>query len=503
MTDEELNSVPSWQAIIIDFLEEKYEADFSKYLKDSLKTLGEAYDKQGFLVNEELAFIFDTRRNKKAAEQNETDFIQEQLTKLQGFNERPTDLNFDELNSEINNKQQELKKKYSPAVWLTWAADNAKNVSFATHVPKLTHSAIDSPAFLDSSKITKATQLTTSSLNNVAIDGAVSGNQFAPIYQLLELELNGQKLASQFSNLETSLLAQFSESNEQLQNWNLGFSAALSDGRPKAHFLLKQVYFPLDKTSLEGNNYHLLCNLVSSSKAQALFEFTRCNSDESFKLRAKNKFSNETYFNFPNRASISITASNHGNASQLNGKRGGRLGLYSCQPPVWHSQIKPPIYTTNFFYELSKNYEVQEIIQYLADFLTRFESLQLSIKEPKRMRWLEEWLESLADEVLVYVKTIQALPAGWSATENIKLKTEHQLLLDCYRDDEEFVALQAENNWQPVISLDFAAWLNNRLRKADKKFTPTDSHTKLWSKLFTESFREELDIKNLTVGVKQ
>src|SRR5690554_5686235 len=152
MTDEELNSVPSWQAIIAGFLEEKYEADFSKYLKDSLKTLGEAYDKQGFLVNEELAFIFDTRRNKKAAEQNETVFIQEQLTKLQGFNERPTDLNFDELDSEINNKQQELKNKYSPAVWLTWAADNAKNVSFATHVPKLTHSAIDSHSFIDTSK---------------------------------------------------------------------------------------------------------------------------------------------------------------------------------------------------------------------------------------------------------------------------------------------------------------------------------------------------------------
>lgn len=503
MTDEELNSAPSWQTIIVDFLEEKYEADLSKYLKDSLKTLSETYDKQGLLVNEELAFIFDTRRNRKAAEQKEADFIQEQLTKLQGFNERPTDLNFDELSNEINDKHQELKNKYSPAVWLTWAADNAKNVSFATHVPKLTHSAIDSPALFETSKNVKATQLTTSSLNNAAIDGAVRGNQYAPIYQLLELELNGKKLASQFSNPEISLLADFAENNEQLQNWNLGFSAALSDGILRAHFLLKQVYFPLNKKSIENNNYHLLCNLVSSSKAQALFEFTRRNSDESFKLRGAKKYSDETYFNFPNRASISITASNHGNASQLNGKRGGRLGLYSCQPPVWHSQVKPPVYTTSFFYELSRNYEVQETIQYLADFLTRFESLQLSIKDPKRMRWVEEWLENLADEVLVYVKTIQALPAGWSATEGIKLKAEHQLLLDCYRNDEEFVALKITGTWQSVISQDFAAWLNNRLRKADKKFTPTDSHTKLWSKLFSESFREELDINSLTAGAEQ
>lgn len=503
MTDEELKSVPSWQAIIVGFLEEKYEADFSKYLKDLLKKLSEDYEKQGFLVNEELAFIFDTRRNRKAAEQKETDFIQEQLTKLQGFNEQPADLSFDELNSEINNKQQEFKNKYSPAVWLTWAADNAKNVSFATHVPKLTHSAVDSPAFFETSKNIKTTLLTTSSLNNAAIDGAVRGNQYAPIYQLLELELNGKKLASQFSNPEPSLLAKFAENNEQLESWNLGFAAALSDGTPRAHFLLKQVYFPLDKTSTESHNYHLLCNLVSSSKAQALFEFVRRNSDECFKLRNNNKFSDENYFNFPNRASIFITASNHGNASQLNGKRGGRLGLYSCQPPVWHSQVKPPIYRTNFFYELSRNYEVQETIQYLADFLTRFENLQLSIKNPKRMRWVEEWLENLVDEVLVYVKTIQALPAGWSATEEIKLKIEHQLLLDCYRHDEEFSALKFANTWQTVIAQDFAAWLNSRLRKTDKKFTPTDSHYKLWSKLFTDNFREELDIKNLTKGAEQ
>lgn len=503
MTDEELKSVPSWQAIIVSFLEEKYEADFSKYLKDSLKTLSESYEKHGFLENENLAFIFDTRRNRKAEEQKETDFIQEQITKLQSFNEQPADLNFDEISDEINNKKQEFKNKYNPTAWLTWAADNAKNISFATHVPKLTHSSIDSPAFFETSKKTKTTQLTTSSLNNLAIDGAVRGNQYAPIYQLLELELNGKKLASQFSNQKTSLLAKFAENNEQLESWNLGFAAALSDGKPRAHFLLKQVYFPLHKASTESHNYHLLCNLVSSSKAQALFEFVRRNSDECFKLRGNNKFSSENYFNFPNRASISITASNHGNASQLNGKRGGRLGLYSCQPPVWHSQVKPPIYKTNFFYELSRNYEVRETIQYLADFLTRFENLQLSIKEPKRMRWVEEWLENLVDEVLVYVKTIQALPAGWSATEGVKLKVEHQFLLDCYRDDEEFSALKFSSTWQTVIAQDFAAWLNSQLRKTNEKFTPTEPHYKLWSKLFTDNFREELDIKNLTKGAEQ
>ena len=150
------------------------------------------------------------------------------------------------------------------------------------------------------------------------------------------------------------------------------------------------------------------------------------------------------------------------------------------------------------FVELSRNYEVKESIQFLSDFLTRFENLNLSIKDPKRMRWVEEWVENLADEVLVYVKSIQALSAGWSATEGVKLKLEHQILLDCYRQDEDFLAMKSSSAWQSVIIQDFAAWLNNRLTKADEQFTPQDTHTKLWMKIFKSNFREEFDTKELT-----
>ena len=486
--EQSLSSAPTWQEKITNFLVDKYEADFAKYLKDVLKNIGRAYQAENFFGSEELAFIFDTRKNKKFAEQKETEFILQQIARLQDFGDQPSQLDFESLTSDINAQKQALLDKYSPEIWLTWAAENAKNVSFATHVSKLTHSAIDSPSFFDSSTIQKNAYLSTNSLENIAIDGAVRGNQYAPIYQFLELELNNKKLATEFKNPETNLLEIFAPSTEQKLIWNQGFAAALNTGKLAAHFLLKQVYFPIS-----NSNYHLLCNQVSSSKAQALFEFSRRNSNDTFKLKNNNKYSKETYFNFPNRASISITASNHGNASQLNGKRGGRLGLFSCQPPVWHSQLKPPIYKNNFFFELSRNYEVRENIQFLADFLVRFEFLQLSIKDPKRMRWIEKWIENLADEVLVYVKSIQALPAGWSATEGIKLKLAHQILLDCYRTDEEFLAMQGSNNWQVVIIQDFSAWLNNSLRKVEKTFTPTDAHSRLWAKLFENNFREVLD----------
>ena len=50
-------------------------------------------------------------------------------------------------------------------------------------------------------------------------------------------------------------------------------------------------------------------------------------------------------------------------------------------------------------------------------------------------------------------------------------------------------------DWQTVIIQDFATWLNNRLTKANEKFTPQDAHTKLWMKIFKANFREEFDAK--------
>lgn len=489
-------SSPGWIGVITNFFADKYEADFTKYLKTLFKGLGSIYEKEGLFTNKDLAFIFDTRKNKKTDEQKETAFILEQIALLRAFNEKPTSINFEDLNIDINTKQQELVNKYAPETWINWAAENAKNVTFATHVTKLTHSVIDSPSFFNDCGATKKGYLSTSSLNNIVIDGAVKGMQYSPIYQFLELEFDNKKLVSEFSKLDTDVLNSFAKNYEQMLAWNHGFSAATSEGKPSAHFLLKQTYFPTSKDS-PSSHYNLLCNVVSSSKAQALYEFSRRNSKDAFKVKNSNKYSDETYFNFPNRASISITASNHGNASQLNNKRGGRLGLFSCQPPVWHSQLKEPIYKTNFFYELSRSYEIKENIQYLSDFLIRFEDLNLSIKDPKRMRWIEDWVENIADEVLVYVKSIQALPAGWSAIEGIKLKLEHQILLDYYRQDEDFLLMKNSSAWQSVIIQDFAAWLNNRLTKAEEKFTPQDAHTKLWMRIFKSNFREELYTKGL------
>ncbi len=50
--------------LLLIFFSDKYEADFAKS-KRFIKELGSCYDKEGFFTNEDLAFVFDTRKNRK------------------------------------------------------------------------------------------------------------------------------------------------------------------------------------------------------------------------------------------------------------------------------------------------------------------------------------------------------------------------------------------------------------------------------------------------------
>ena len=129
----------------------------------------------------------------------------------------------------------------------------------------------------------------------------------------------------------------------------------------------------------------------------------------------------------------------------------------------------------------------------MRDFLLRFGKLDLSIKDPKRMAHLERWLSTIIDELLFYAGTIQNLPSGWSAIEDIKLKREHRYFLDPYRADENFLVARQCSNWQAVVCADFAQWLNRQLRGKEKQFTPQKEHTRLWKQLLESPLREFME----------
>ncbi|WP_067981469.1 type I-F CRISPR-associated protein Csy1 [Neptuniibacter pectenicola] len=457
-----------------------------------------------------IILFFQTRINTSALAKT-TKYIEEKTAALK------TELNEKKqvrLSVSIENKRLELDElKTNPdeiAEWLdkstTTKIGVGNRIIKTTHPLKFSHSSAPNDGILVDYE-DQFPLLTTASIANDSkvFDMAHNNGALISISRFLALSYDGSTIYDLIFEDNFCFLDGFYKNKEQLEIWKAGFKALVEKRSIKSVSFTKQVYFPVD-----SENYHLLAPLTSSTLSESIF--TKITSAK-YKKRAdyfdKNGSLAPRLIMPENKnAVIRVGGNNPQNVSMLNRGRNWKLykdskssyGVYyvvSSEPPVWHSQLKAPADKVNFFYELSGNYEVKENIQYLADFLTRFENLQLSIKDPKRMRWVEEWIENIADEVLVYIKSIQALPSGWSATEGIKLKVEHQVLLDRYRQDEVFSAIKNSSDWQTVVIQDFSAWLNNRLTNTNEKFTPQDAHSKLWMKIFKFNFREEFNTKGL------
>lgn len=493
----------TWEEVVVDFLQRKKEAIEEAYLKDEIKEIATLYESSMFSDDDDLKNFFDPKKNKKAKEQSAVEFQRAKLQQIFDLDRKPDDFDQNKIENTYSKRLEEIEAKFEPYKWIGQASTDASSVTFATHVFKLTHSKIDSKALLDQVDSKKDEYLTTSHIKNKIIDGAVVGNQYAPVYQFLELEFDGKKLAEEFRDTSSKALESFAKDREELLTWNKGFVRALVSDQPQTHSLAKQIYFPLkQEDAISSDSYHLLTNVKSSSLAHALhLKFSNKLQKQISSLQQKNKYSKLSKTSFIGQAALMVTQSNHGNASQLNGKRGGRLALLSTQPPSWKGQLKPPIFVTSFFYAIPWSMTLKENLDYLRDFLLRFEQIELSIKNPKRMKWIERWVEQIIDEIFAYCATIQNLPSGWSEDKDIKLKKEHRYFLDPFRVDEIFQAERKTKEWQMVVSKDFADWLNEKLKGKDKSFTPQSEHTRIWRQLLEEQLREfdepiKMEIKN-------
>lgn len=487
MTMSENKDFQNWKEVIVGFLRNKKDVEEEKYLKKELKEIDILYEKEKYYGKQELIDFFDSKKNKKNENQSALEFQQENLQKIFEFENKP--FNKEKIKENYEDKCIVINKKYSPHEWLTKNSTNAKNGSFATHVSKLTHSAIVASSFDDCINSQKTNQLSTSVLKNKAIDVALEGNQFAPIFQFLELELNGKKLADELLDESNTVLKPFVKEGEDLNHWNKGFQQALSSKHLSSHTLAKQIYFPVDNDTINNSEYHLLCNVKSSSIAHAIYENVFNKNEKHARTLLKGKKYSEVLVNsFPRKAKVSITISNHSNASKLNGQRGGKIFLFSTQPPTWQSQLKPPLHAKSIFDTYYPSLSTKQNISYLIVFLMRFKDLNLSIKNPKRKRHLDRWVNDIVDDWLFYVGGIQNLSAGWS--EKSKLKKEHQCLLDPYRQDADFQEKLKTNTWQTVVCDDFSQWLNQKLKEEKKNFTPQEEHSRMWRKLVETPLRK-------------
>ena len=365
----------------------------------------------------------------------------------------------------------------------------------ATHIAKLTHSSSSATSFVDGIVNHNFQYLSTNNLKKIDRDGAYANADLSKQVKFLMLKHNDNSLIDELKDA----LLEFSDNEHELTNWLMRFQAILKPSL-KSDNLAKQIYFPL------AEDYHLLTILKSSSLIHAIFQkYFEKNAKKQLdtlrKLKSKEKYNRESLKQFVNVAKVATTLSQPQNVSVLNGKRGGFIRLLTIQPPTWQTTSKPPVTKNSLFDVMPMNATLWETIDYLRDFLLRFERIELSFKDPKKMAWIERWVNQIIDDVFAYCASIQNLPSGWSHSEEIKLKQEHQYFLDPYRNEKEFQVARKNNEWQVVVCDDFSSWLNHKLRGKDKVFTPQAEHTRLWKKLMQDELRRfdeaiEMDIKN-------
>lgn len=392
-----------------------------------------------------------------------------------------------EVKGEYDEALTIINQKHHIVTWLDWAAEKAKGVSLdTTHVIKLTNAGISGATNIyDKTTSINPRYLTTSSLDNPAIDGAYSNSTLAPIITLLQLSHHNKTLADNILKNDVSSLSVFSDNDEQIKMWMTGFKKAMESSQKKSHYLAKQVYFPHN-----ADGYHLLLPVISSSLAHALYEkFQEYFSEQQKKTRRSRKegcYSTKIATNYPNKAIIRVTASQHQNVSPLNSKRKGQLVLLSCQPPQWKSQFKPPL-TVSSLFEADINSIARKNIKQLQKFLLLVKKKDLNPSDPKLHEYLLNLVDRIIDDLFNYVAGLdQPEKAGWS--EDSILTLSHQLWLDPLKNDDFFQQQRQSKGWKEEIHEDFSLWLNKKLEH--KKMLLGTVHEAFWRKIIKQRFRE-------------
>ena len=473
---EETRKFETWNDVIVDFFENKVAAS-------------ELYKAREYIEKKEKE-IASEKDPKKLERQNKAkDKKQLELEKLR-------------KDAPSNEIRQWIEKTSDTSI------AKGKRIIKASHVLKFSHGSSVSDGFLVDEKLDDTVITTTSFKKELVYDLAQNNGALITISRFLALKRSGKLIIDLILEDDFEFMKPFYKDQVQLNNWKESFKNLVEQREIKTADKAKQIYFPLiqpdNKTSTNEINYHLIVPLFPSSVAEEVYttiidlkygkeqKGVRACKNNGDSIKKSAKFHRKPWIDFPNLGVQTFGGAQPQNISMLNKNRGGQCFLFSSQPPTWQAQLKPPIYRKSLFDDFY-NASINTELDYLRDFLLRFKQLDLSIKDPKRMRHLERWVNNLIDEFLFYVATMQRLPSGWTDREEIRLKKEHQYLLDPYRMDEVFQLARQVGDWQAVIRADFAMWLNWRLRGKDKQFTPQKEHTQLWKKLLEAPLRELME----------
>ncbi|WP_036774582.1 type I-F CRISPR-associated protein Csy1 [Photorhabdus australis] len=397
------------------------------------------------------------------------------------------------VKQELAEKRKKQEELYEVRNWLNNAANHAKKISRATHVPKYTHSnAKGSSIFSVLPNARENTQyLSTSALYKPAID-IVANAEYLNVVKFLQTEYQEDSLLKCLNRGDYSALAELAENEQQLEQWVSGFRQALADETLSSHKLAKQLYFPVNS---ECDEYHLLGPLFSSSLADAMYQRiikTRFGelSKEINKAKKEESWHPGTRVIYPNTVVQKFGGAKPQNISYLNSVRRGNIWLLSCASPNWLNITRPPMERKSIFERRS---EFVSLVRETTRKMQKYLFVVQNIENNRKIRKLrQEFVDQVIDILFNYVAGIQNLfeIKGWSASDDCELKRAQQLWLDPYRCqlDKEFRSERERGDWQKEIVADFSYWLNQNLKHERLEMELSECHE--WASVFKKRLRE-------------
>jgi len=483
-----------------DNKEEEFLKAKSKKNKQGVVTNGAIIDRMIVVIKkiiQEKDAIKDIEKSKKYKGQPSLEFQQNKYKKLIALvDDDVVDQQLLDLKKEYQEFVITNSNEHEAVAWLNQWASKASDISFATHVGKLTHSSSKSSSILDTSTGQDDHYLTTNRLNNLEVDTASSNAASLPIADILKLTVNNISVLDCLKIGHYSLFKKFTDDDAVVDKWCDQLKQSYDSTQKQSYFLSKQTYFPT-----QDRQYHLLMPLTSSSLVHALhLEHKRYWGEEQEAVRSQRsnkKYSATVTCTYPNKAYLHVTGSNHSNASSLNGKRGGRISLLPSMPPQWKSRIASYANKASIF-DKTLAFELKEEINNLRNYLLLIKNKSLSISEPKRNAAVMNKLQAISSQFFNYMETINANEAREGWTVNGKLPLEQQLAFEPWREDEAVKALKISKLWQESFSQTYGRWLNQQLSQKGKLKTSA-IQAALWADCFLLELREMVATQEVTL----
>lgn len=452
-----------------------------KKFKDKIKELAKNKPKKGTNTSDKVSYQKELYKQAKEALEGE------EIRKI--------------FEAEFSTVQKEVKFALSLNLyeqWFYWALEFGNGSYLATHIAKLTHSSSKGSSvdlrYYQTQENPNNKYLITSDFEY--LDCAYPDNKYSSISKVYSINIDGVYVGDLLRNEPHVLLDDLIINTTLLKKACESFSSMIQAQKKQSYFLSKQIYFPIG-----DNEYHLLLPLTSSSLAQAIHEEHQIYfNKEQTKAREQQragKYSATTVVRYPQKAKLNITGSNHSNASSLNGKRGGKITLFSAQPPQWKQSPKSFGSADNedFFKHLT--FALQDDIGELRNYLTLLKNKKLSNSKPERANAIHRKVEAISHTLFDTVILINQNEAeNWTISS--KLSLPYQLLFEPYRNDKSAKAEKVTKEWQVTISKSFGIFLNKQLnRKSKLNLTPI--HSELWAKIFAEHLRTDIATREVSL----